>query len=795
MTPDDAAPDRPNSYPRFATVLTGVAIVLFGLLIYWPFVFGTSLLLYKDAGADSLNDYYPWFVHLSDYIRKEGFPSWSFYVGMGQDISVFLNYLILEPVSWLPKDAIAHALIYQHLAKVIITGLSFFLFLKLLRLPLVAAFAGSLLVPFSAYMCMGGAWYPFADHVLCFTLLLLAVEVAFTARRWLLLTIAVALIGVIDPFHLYLGALFLLLYVPSRFYLRHGWQPKRILKHCFGLAATSLLGAALAAVVVIPALHGILNSPRLAKETSYVGSLVSQSVFSFESVLHGMTAALRVYSNDIMGTAEGFRGWYNYLEAPLSYCGLLCLLLVPQSFIGRARREKVVFGLFLGGILVCTVFPWFRHLFWLFQGDYYRTFSLFSILGIVTLAMIALSGYIRGRLNVWLLGGTALVVVGFLYLPLAGMQSRIDSSLRFQATIFLVLLTVILLAGHGVRKPQLFSWMAVAVTACELFLFDRITVSRRSTVQKEELKARTGYNDLTVDALSDIKAIDKSPFYRLTKTWPSAPGVSPSLNDAMIFGYYGTSAYTSFNSIDYVRFLIGVDAIRPKSENDTRWSLGLLNESTLSLFAGEKYALTREPAPYQRALQYELVRNYDDAFLFRNARSLPLGLSFDRYLREESFLNLPTSEKADVLLQTAVLAAEADPQKIGIVEATVADLEDELRRASVLDIAETRRSHALELTSFSQSHITGSLSLERRSLLILQTPFSKGWKAWQDGQPMPVVRADMGLLGVAVDAGRHQIEFRYRTPFLFLGAGISAMALLVLLFARLRWPRLPEPNA
>ena len=38
-----------------------------------------------------------------------------------------------------------------------------------------------------------------------------------------------------------------------------------------------------------------------------------------------------------------------------------------------------------------TGFSWWRYFFWLFQGDYYRTYSLFCVLGVITLSMISFS--------------------------------------------------------------------------------------------------------------------------------------------------------------------------------------------------------------------------------------------------------------------------------------------------------------------------------------------------------------------------------------------------------------------
>ena len=195
---------------------------------------------------------------------------------------------------------------------------------------------------------------------------------------------------------------------------------------CLVLAGVAVLGVGLGAIVTVPYLYTVLNSPRGSGATSWVTKLSSFPIFGLESHLHYGTAMLRPFANDILGTADDFRGWPNYLEAPLTYCGLLSLLLLPQTFIAASRRQRIIYGLFLLGMLLPTVFPWFRYLFWLFQGDYYRTHSLFSILGMITLGAIAFSRYVEGRsLNLWLLAATTVIVLlAILYLPSRNCRRR-----------------------------------------------------------------------------------------------------------------------------------------------------------------------------------------------------------------------------------------------------------------------------------------------------------------------------------------------------------------------------------
>ena len=768
-------------------LLAGGILLLVAALVFRDFFFGGSILLYKDIGSDSLIDYYPTFVHLSDYIRQEGIPSWSFSVGMGQDLFYLVGYFILDPAVWLPKELIAHALVWQHLAKILVAGLLFFRFLQLRDVRLPAALVGALLVSFSAYMCMGACWYPLADEVVCFSGLLYGTEQALQQGRWWALTIAVAIVGLLGSFYLYLGALFLSLYVPATLLARAGWQPRLVTRICFILAGAAALGVGLGTIVTAPQLYAVLNSPRTSAPTSAVATLSSSPLFGLESYLHYATAILRPFANDILGTADDFRGWVNYLEAPLTYCGLLSLILIPQVFAGATQRQRIIRALFLAGLILSTVFPWFRYLFWLFQGDYYRAYSLFSILGVVTLTVMAFSRYTEGRaLNLWILFATTIVFLGMLYLPVAGFQKLIDPSLKLQSTIFLVAYPALLTVGQRLKRQNITAWIVAALVAVELVQFDHVTVSNRKTVSKQELEARIGYNDATVDALRDIKAGDNS-FFRISKPRPSAPTIWTSLNDAMVFGYYGTSSYSSFNNVNYTNFLTAVGAMPPNSELNTRWAVGLLDSPILSTFAAEKYVLGDDPVFYQTVLKYEFVRSYGKDYLFRNDIFLPLGLTFTRSMREDAFLQLPIDKKPAALLRAVILANPNEVQDLS--EMTVSELDEATKTTPLSEVIALRRNAALRLTSFHQSHMEGTVQPEQKSILIIQTPFDRGWRAFQDGRPTQVLKADVGLLGVVLDSGEHKVELRYRTPFLSMAMAVSLASCLILAAGIWRWPR------
>src|SRR6266481_7003127 len=165
IAPPKSQFDPSSARPRWAVLVAGLSLLLVGVLVFSNFLLLDKVLLYKDVGADSVNDSYPYFVHLSDYIRREGLLSWSFYVGMGQSLFYLTGNLIWEPVIWLPRELIARALVFQHLLKTLIAGLLFFRFLQLRGLNFCASLLGSLLLAFSSYMCVGSCWIINADEI------------------------------------------------------------------------------------------------------------------------------------------------------------------------------------------------------------------------------------------------------------------------------------------------------------------------------------------------------------------------------------------------------------------------------------------------------------------------------------------------------------------------------------------------------------------------------------------------------------------------------------------------------
>jgi hypothetical protein len=77
--------------------------------------------------------------------------------------------------------------------------------------------------------------------------------------------------------------------------------------------------------------------------------------------------------------------------------------------------------------------------------------------------------------------------------------------------------------------------------------------------------------------------------------------------------------------------------------------------------------------------------------------------------------------------------------------------------------------------------------------LVVRDGWASGWRAWVDGAPTPVRRADGRHRGVAVPAGASMVVMRYRPPHLVPSLVTSAVALVVLVGLLRR--RRPGPTA
>jgi len=766
----------------FLILLSLLGIISF--FVFKDFILLNKIYLYKDIGSDSINATYPHAYQVAYYLQHESFiPKWSFYQGMGQNIFPFSipdpYYLIL--VLFGPNN-LTYGIGYMEIAKIFSAGIFFYLFLKKLQFSDYASVIGSLLYSFSGFIILGSCWTIFSTEAVFIALLLYAFEKLFQDNKIILFPVAICLIAIHQPFDLFLTSLFLIAYLLFRYFDENAFSFKKLSTFFLKVFGLGVLGVLMSAFFLFPNIIQMLESPRVGGESSYFSTLMSTPFFSFEGKLHYVTALMRFFSNDMMGTGSNFKGWHNYLEAPIFYCGLINLLLVPQLFRFLNRKRKLIFFIFIALFLLPVIFPFFRYTFWGFTGNYYRIFSFFVSI-IVLLYSITALNHLDSNFKVSLitLGISILVLFFILFHNYFPDQEVINENVRNKAAIFLGAYAILLFLLNLQRIKTVINITILLLILIELMSFSDPTVNNRPVITGAELKQKVGFNDYSIDAINYLKARDKD-FFRVTKDYSSGPAVHTSLNDAQVQNFFGTPSYTSFNQINYIKFLQGVDIIKGNAEIETRWALGLSETPLLHPFASIKYGLSKGRGSFFRDFKYDSLTTIGDVKIFKNEFVLPLGFTYSKFISLKDFKQLSKNQKRFTLYKAFVLDDSLYPHlnfpKFHISDTTLAYSWDEFGN----DINLLKKD-GFKIDFFNQNLIKGKIHSERRELLFFSIPFDKGWTAKIDNKEVNLLVVDVGFTGILLDKGEHQVELYFVPRFYYFGAMISGIA--IILFALL----------
>jgi hypothetical protein len=232
--------------------------------VFYDFIIFKKLYLFKGMAGDSLNDTYPNYVLISDYLRTEGIPKWSFNQGLGQNIfpfsftDPFVSFLYL-----LGREKLAYGIAYMEALKIFLAGILFYLFLKKRSLSVYVSIIGSLLCCFSSFIIIGSCWNLFSTEAVYLLFLLLAFEKLYQDNNRLLFPLAVALIAILQPFDLWLFGLFLLIYILVRHFEENVKAYRKLLSLLLRTGLLALIGVGIASFFFLSEVRIMLNSPRV----------------------------------------------------------------------------------------------------------------------------------------------------------------------------------------------------------------------------------------------------------------------------------------------------------------------------------------------------------------------------------------------------------------------------------------------------------------------------------------------------------------------------------------------------
>jgi len=194
--------------------------------------------------------------------------------------------------------------------------------------------------------------------------------------------------------------------------------------------------------------------------------------------------------------------------------------------------------------------------------------------------------------------------------------------------------------------------------------------------------------------------------------------------------------------------------------------------SALYDLLGAKY-LVMAKAHKPELPQFAPVFNGDDTVdIYLNTEASPLAMLFHRCRFVES------RDAAESLL----LSPDYEPKQELIIE------------GSGPEPSPATGNESLSFTKYEANAVEVMASTTAPSYLMISVPYAPGWQASLDGQPAPILVADLAFCALFLPAGQHTVSLRYSPPGFVPAACVSLVCLVGLalwsgIAIRRRWRR------
>ncbi len=512
----------------------------------------------------------------------------------------------------------------------------------------------------------------------------------------------------------------------------------------FVLVGTGLVALGLSAIGVLPAIAGREHTVRAS--------------FSYEESLRYAIpprALVGLVAPQLYGRGPArFVGDWDRVE--VGYVGVVTLLFAAVALI-EARDRRTLF-LAIAGILSLLLAmgpatPLHR---WLlsplslpFQAP--ARFVLLTDFCLCFLAAVGADYALRmaqPRLT-GVLGGLALgsiAVLGVLYLAIHGGEvslppesSGVHESLLAFGLAAVAGISLLMLRDRGWLGPVPFGAAAVVLVAAEL-----VWLGHGVEVSSEDPTAgfRRAEAARFLQADEGLHRIDTA-----TAAWQ--PGAAQMLGLYDIGGVY--------NPLQLGLYKYYADGLRFRGSEPYN-------------LLGVKYIVAdKTSAPSDRDFIHLASRADPHVDVYRNERAVGrIGLYSDLVIEEDDAASYE-------LLHTTGF----DPRTTLVLSQQPAGLEV----GSPTGTADPERAGIATLRSYGPDEVVVSVATERPALLLLTDVYHPDWRAWVDGEPVEVLRADFAFRAVAVSEGEHEVRMSLEPAHWRVGAAITALSIALLCLA------------
>ncbi|USF25740.1 hypothetical protein N510_000652 [Firmicutes bacterium ASF500] len=612
-----------------------VLLLIGALFVFWNFIgIEKTFVLTGDAQIANI----PEIFNLAQAIKTDGIPMWSFSKGLGQQITVgnpgWLGDIFALLPALLTGDLAIYLMGIAAVAKIVLSGVFFYSFLKELGVAPITRVLFSFLYAFNGHMICRGLWMHYATEVVFVALWLWSLERYYHGKR-LMFPISVALLLLSRSaayFYIYSGLSFF--YLMIREWFQNGFHIKNIVNKIFRFVPFYLLGVGLSAILLIPGIFALLfNSNRISNH-----SFLFENPLEINNLHALITTFLKAFSNPIWGYHWTGGSGTNILEDPGIYSGIITAFIFPQLFFSRSERktEKRAMIAMVTLALSYYIFPYIRYVFNAFSSDAYKISSFWTII-----CFILASVYISHRIETGkepfrkgVFAATCAVYFSIFAIAFYFYHSKLNLRIFAIMVLFVGAFAVIILSKFKVPTKRLF--------ILSLCFFEVISIS-----QEHYLKFQDPFPYIRIEDTyaPTLKALKSDTFYRINTDLSTN-----YINASQYYGYYSTESYTSVQPKRTLNFyeLFGLKV------NMLQMFPNFKMRHMLNDLLGVRYyvcALNSTQIPKR----YDYLCTANGVDIYENRDVLALGFLFDSYVLEEEIALLTNEEKDFAALNNAIL--------------------------------------------------------------------------------------------------------------------------------------------
>jgi hypothetical protein len=739
-------------------------VLLGGLstILLWSYLCGNQAFAFVDIASDTFLQFYPWHEAVAHQVRHTGLPTWSFELGLGGYLGTSLDpFWLLGAL--VPDDAQLRLRVFVFMAKILGAGSFFYLYLRTIGLREVAAVVGGLGYAFSGYLTINGLWDPHGTETLQLAVYLLLLEYGLCRPFFWPGLVAGLTIGVGQTFNIYTFSLFSMVYLIARSGL--GLRPD--LRQLLRFVLSGVAGMMLMAPLQLPGIYYLLENPRVSGSHSALIGIFGHLFDTNDRATLG-AEIFGLLGKNLLGVADKYQGWTNYLEGPGFYVGLPALLFAPQLVSpGSTPRQRRLLIIAAIGCALYFIFPSLRFAVYGFGHIAFRLSTLWISALILVTGMFGLQ---RVLVRIWWPGliASAVLIIALAGYAMAAVPAA--DSRHAETVVALVLAYLILLAAWQRRAAG--EWLApalIAVFCVELVLLTGPSLAPRNSALADGSSAAGSYEDGTEAAVAALKERLPGEFYRIEKGYQSV-----FLDDALAQHYFGVKSY-AFHGSALTRLVDGLQWRRPVPS--VSYIAAPLDRPLVLDVLAVRYLLSHGRGPEGTpGLTY--VGSTQNVDIYERTTAWPLATLHDTFVTDAQMLSGAVEER-DRLFHSAVALADLAAVREVVPGSPGTATDDKV---------------SMQLNG--SARLTGTATLSRAQFLLLAIPYDAGWNFEVDGKSATLQQADLGLMGAVLPAGKHDLQLRFRAPGQRIGIGFAIASALIVLVAFLPGRRRkPTPSA